>query len=187
MQKRIAIDLDNTVFDVAKDYRAVIESYNCTYVPPVSYDVYKNGYPQEIANALRKWLDSDAIYKTCIFDTKIPDALNTIYKNPEYELLFVTERLAANHTQTLAQLHHAGILCDDNHLIHRIPKIDALKEYKINLCFDDAPHVVGDCIANNIDIVMISTKDTAYNHHLRGNVEYYPTLMLALQKRGLIK
>ena len=184
---RIALDLDNTVFNAAEEYRAVIESMNCKYVPPVSYDVYKNGYPTAVADALRKWLDSDAIYQTRIFDAKIPGALNTIYQNPDYELFFVTERLFKNHAQTLEQLAHAGIMCDDNRLIHRIPKIDALKEHKIDLCFDDAPHVVSDCLDNNIDVVMISTADTAYNHHLRGRAEHYPTLMLALQKRGLIK
>ena len=41
---RIAIDLDNTVFDTAAKYRAVVEAHDGKYTPPVSYDVYKNGY-----------------------------------------------------------------------------------------------------------------------------------------------
>ena len=76
---------------------------------------------------------------------------------------------------------------DDSRLIHSKPKLTALKEHKIDLCFDDAPHVVSDCVANNIDVVMISNYDTAYNHHLRKSVENYQDLIIALQKRGFIK
>ena len=187
MQKRIAIDLDNTVFDTTAAYRAVIESHGCKYVPPVSYDVYKNGYPTAVADALRAMLDSDAVHQTRVFDKNIPNILNSIYENPECELFYITERLVSDHMPTWQQLRGANIICADNRLVHSKPKIDALKRHKINLCFDDAPHVVSDCLANNIDVVMISNDDTAYNHHLRGHVEYYPDLMTALKKRGLVK
>ena len=184
---RIAIDLDNTVFNTAAVYRAIIEAHNCKYVPPVSYDVYKNGYPVVVADALRNMLDSDAVHQTQLFDKNIPAILNSIYGNPKHNLFYITERLISDHIPTWNQLNNASIICEDTHLVHSKPKIDALKEHKIDLCFDDAPHVVADCIANNIDVVMISNYDTAYNHHLRGRVEYYPDLMTALKQRGLVK
>jgi hypothetical protein len=84
-------------------------------------------------------------------------------------------------------LKRAGIIFQDSRLIHSKPKLDALKEYKIDLCFDDAPHVISDCIANNIDVVMISNDDTPYNHHLRDSVEHYSDLMTALKRRGFIE
>jgi hypothetical protein len=186
MAIRISVDLDNTVFNMAEKYRAVIESFHEKYVPPVSYDVYKNGYSVAVADALHELLNSDQIYKTRVFDNRIPKVLNSIYNNPKYDLFYVTERLIKNHLDTLGQLEHSGIICEDNHLVHRIPKLDALKEYEIQLCFDDAPHVVSDCLENNIDVVMISNPDTAYNHHLCEHVEHYPDLMTALIKRGII-
>ena len=179
---RISIDLDNTVFNLAELYRQIIESHKCTYVAPKSYDVYENGYPTTIADALYDMITSDAVHHTRVFDTKIPDILNSIYKNPKHELFYITERLVSERIPTIQQLQRANIICDDNHLIHGKPKIDILKEHKIDLCFDDAPHVVSDCIANNIGVVMISNDDTAYNHHLRGTVEHYPTLIQALEQ-----
>ncbi len=184
---RIAIDLDNTVFDTAAKYRAVVEAHDGKYTPPVSYDVYKNGYSVAAAAALHDLLHSDELYKATVFDQNVPDLLNNLYNGTQHDLFYITERLLNQHTPTLLQMRRAGIICDDTKLVHRMPKIDALKEYKIDLCFDDAPHVVSDCITNNIDVVMISNYDTAYNHYLRESVEYYADLATALKKRGIIE
>lgn len=183
MRKRISMDLDNTIFNLAEKYRAVIESHNFPYVPPTSYNVYKNGYPKEIADALYDMLRwSDEIYKTRVFDARIPATLNAIYNDSRYCLFYITER--DPDVWNLQQLHDAGIVCPESRLIHCVPKIDALKKYKIDLCFDDSPNVVSGCLDSNIDVVMISNADTAYNHHLRGRVENYPDLMTALIRRG---
>ncbi|MBO4480691.1 MAG: hypothetical protein J5742_03670 [Alphaproteobacteria bacterium] len=184
MQTRIAIDLDNTIFNLAEKYRATIEKLNCRYTPPVSYDVYQNSYPEPVADALYDMLHSDAIYSTSLFDGQIPAALNTIYNDPKYMLFYITERPDGD---DWGQLKNAGIICDKTRVVNCTPKINALKKHNIDLCFDDSPSVVASCLDNNIDIVMISNEDTAYNHHLRGRTEYYPTLMMALKKRGVIK
>ena len=178
------MDLDNTIFNVAEKYRAVVESHNYKYTPPISYDVYKNSYPKHIADALKQMLFSDEIYKTNVFDPKIPEILNTIYNNPKYMLYYITERPNGD---DWAQLNRAGIICDRARVINYTPKIQALKQCCIDLCFDDSPSVVADCLENNIDVVMISNPDTAYNHHLRGRVEYYPDLVTALIQRNIIK
>lgn len=184
MQTRIAIDLDNTIFNVAEKYRAVIESYNCEYNPPVSYDVYKNGYPMAVADALNQMLHSDAIYHTRLFDSEIPTILNAIYNNPAYMLFYITERPDGD---DWTQLRRAGIICDRTRVVNHTPKIEALKRHNINICFDDSPGVVAACLENNIDVVMISNYDTAYNHHLRGRTEYCPDLITALRQRNIIK
>ena len=186
MRMRIAVDLDNTIFNTAEKYRSVIEAHGCIYTPPVSYNIYNNGYPTHVADALRDMLESDEIYKTHVLDERIPMALNAIYNNPKYMLFYVTER-DLSYGRDLQQLNGAGIQCGKYRLLNSRPKIDALKRYGIKLCFDDAPHVVSDCLENNIDIVMISNADTAYNHHLRGAVEYYPDFMTALTQRGMIQ
>ncbi len=184
MQTRIAIDLDNTVFNVAEKYRAIIESHNCEYVPPISYDVYKNGYPMDVADALWQMLHSDAIYNTRLFDSEIPAILNAIYTNPEYMLFFITERPDGDDWE---QLKRAGIICDRAHVVNHAPKIEALKQHNIDICFDDSPSVVAACLDNNIDIMMISNYDTAYNHHLRTRTKHYPDLVTALRSCGIIK
>ncbi|MBO7509524.1 MAG: hypothetical protein J6T57_04595 [Alphaproteobacteria bacterium] len=187
MPIRISIDLDNTVFNVAEKYRDIVLHYDGTYTAPICYDVYKNGYSRAAADALLRMFNSDAVYQTRVFDERIPNILNLLYKNPQYELFYITERGPEKHIPTLGQLHRAGIICEDSHLVHRIPKVDALREYNIALCFDDAPHVVSDCIENNIGVVMISNEHMAYNHHLRTRVENYPDLMTAIMQRGLVK
>ena len=186
MRKRISIDLDNTIFDMATEYRAIIESHGCKYRSPVSYNVYNCGYPTHVADALCEMFQSDTVYNTRVFDEKLPGALNAIYQDPRYMLFYITER-DLSHGRDKTQLNNAGIICDDFRLINYSPKVEILKKYKINLCFDDAPHVVAGCLENNIDVVMISNDDTAYNHHLRSQVEHYPNLMMALKKRGLAK
>lgn len=184
MQKRIAIDLDNTIFNVAEKYRAVIESHNCKYTPPISYDVYNNGYPMVVADALNQMLHSDVIYNTRLFNSEIPAILNAIYNNPAYMLFYITERPDGD---DWGQLRRAGIICDRARVVNHTPKIEALKQHNINLCFDDSPSVVAACLDNNIDVVMISNYDTAYNHHLRERTSYCPDLKTAFRLRGLIK
>lgn len=187
MTMRIALDLDNTIFDTTSVYRALIESCNCKYRPLVSYNPHENGYPTEVVRALENLFYSDDLCNAGVIDARIPPILNTLTKNPQYELFYITERDQSQHIPSYNQLKRAGIVCKDSQLIHSKPKLAALREYKIDLCFDDAPHVVSDCIANNIDVVMISNYDTAYNHHLREGVEHYQTLITALQKRGIVK
>lgn len=186
MSTRIAIDLDNTIFNLAEKYRAVVESHHCKYTPPISYDVYKCGYPTHVADALSEMLKSDAVYKTNVFDRRLPQILNSIYTDPKYMLFYITER-DFSHGCDLGQLMNAGIRCDVPRLVNYAPKIDILKRYKIDLCFDDAPHVVNGCVENNIDVVMISNEDTVYNHYLRGRVEHYPNLVTALMRRGMAR
>lgn len=187
MTTRIALDLDNTIFDTTSVFRALIESCNCEYRPLISYNLYENGYPIEVVHALENLFHSDELCNAGVIDARIPIMLNTLAKNPRYELFYITERDKSQHMPSYNQLRRAGIICKDTHLIHSKPKLSALREHKIDLCFDDAPHVVSDCVANNIDIVMISNYDTAYNHHLRESVENYQNLVTALQKRGIIK
>ncbi len=187
MTTRIALDLDNTIFDTTSVYRPLIESCNCEYRPLRSYNPYETGYPIEVVHVLENLFYSDELCNAGVFDARIPTILNSLTENPHYELFYITERPMAQHMPSYNQLKRAGIVFQDSHLIHSKPKLDALKEHKIDLCFDDAPHVVNDCIANNIDVVMISNYDTAYNHHLRDSVEHYPNLITAFKSRGLIK
>ena len=187
MTIRIALDLDNTIFDTTSVYRALIESCNCKYKPLVSYNPNENGYPAEVVRALENLFYSDDLCSAGVIDARIPTILNTLTKKPQYELFYITERPTSQHMPSHNQLQRAGIIFEDSHLIHSKPKLTALREHKIDLCFDDAPHVVSDCMANNIDVVMISNYDTAYNHHLRESVENYQDLIIALQKRGFIK
>ena len=179
----ISVDLDNTIFDLAHLYKAICNRHKVQYVAPISWDVYES-YPKCVADDLMVAFESDIMYKNPILDKRIPATLNAIYKNPHIKLYYITERPIGNDRW---QLNNAGILCDHNQIINCTPKIHALKKYGVTLCFDDSPQIILDCIENNIDVVMISNEDTAYNHHLRGRVEHYPNLVTALTRRGMIR
>lgn len=181
MKMRLAIDLDNTIFDLAWLYKDICARHNVKYVSPTSWDIYES-YPRAVADDLMTAFNSDAICHTPILNAKIPGILNALYTNPDYMVYYITER---PNGRDIWQLNNAGIICDPENMINCKPKIDALKEYRVDLCFDDSPQIVQDCIDNNIDVVMISNQDTAYNHHLRGHVENYPDLITALSKRGI--
>ena len=120
-------------------------------------------------------------------NTKIPELLNRMATRDDIEIYFITERPIATADMDVRQLQNAGIICDKKQVVNHKPKIEALSKYNIDLCFDDSPNIVCDCIANNIDIVMISNPDTPYNHHLRDQVEHYPDLVTALTRRNIIK
>ena len=186
MTLRIAIDLDNTVFDTARMIRGICAMHNVDFNNIKSYDVYQC-VPKNVADEIMGAFNSPELRDMPVLNQEIPKTLNRIARCANTTVYFITERPVATADMDINQLRRAGIACDKNNIVHCKPKIAALCEYNINLCFDDSPQIVLDCIEHNIDVVMISNDDTPYNHHLRGHVEHYPDLMTALGARGIIK
>lgn len=186
MPMRIAIDLDNTVFDTTRMIRNICMLNNVDFNAMTIYDVYQC-FPQNVADQIMDAFDSPELRDMPVLNKKIPETLNKIATYQDTEIYFITERPMATADMDIKQLENAGIIFNPHNVVHCKPKIGALCDYGINLCFDDSPNIVCDCIKNNIDVVMISNEDTPYNHHLRGQVENYPDLMTALIKRGVIK
>ena len=186
MQTRISMDLDNTVFDTARMIRGICVRNNVNFGDLTSYDPYQC-VPRHVADEIIAAFDSMELRDMPVLHKKIPEALNQMATRDNIKLYFITERPIATANMDICQLKRAGIMCDQSQIVNYKPKIDALRNYGINLCFDDSPIVVADCLKNNIDVVMISNDDTAYNHHLRGRVEHYPDLISALIARDIIQ
>lgn len=184
MTLKIAIDLDNTVFNTAIMIRDICARNGVNYYGFNSYDVYKCA-PKHVADEIMGAFDTPGLRNMPVLNKKIPEILNQMAERDDITIYFITERPVATAEMDIGQLKRAGIICDKSKVVNHKPKIDALRNYNINLCFDDSPNVVADCLANHIDIVMISNKDTPYNHHLRNQVEYYANLVDALKSRGL--
>lgn len=182
---RIAIDLDNTVFDTTRMIRDICTRHGVDFNMMNIYDVYQC-FPKNVADEIMHAFDSPELRNMPVLNKKIPQTLNCIINRPDTDIYFITERPIATADMDIGQLERAKIKCDKNKIVNYKPKIDALRNYGINLCFDDSPIVVADCLAHNIDVAMISNEDTPYNHHLRDRVEFYPDLMTALTKRGII-
>ena len=182
---RIAIDLDNTVFDTARVIRGICERHNVDFDAFTSYDPYQC-VPKNVADEIMGAFDSPELRNIPVVNAQIPELLNRIIARDDTEIYFITERPIAMSDMDVKQLQNAGIVCDKTQIVNHKPKIEALRKYNIDLCFDDSPNVVQDCITNNIDIVMISNPDTPYNHHMRVHVENYPDLATALIKHEII-
>lgn len=182
---RIAIDLDNTVFDTTRMIRDICTRHGVDFNMMNIYDVYQC-FPKNVADEIMHAFDSPELRKMPVLNKKIPQTLNCIINRPDTDVYFITERPTETAAMDIEQLKNAGIIFNPHNIVHCKPKIGALCNYGINLCFDDSPNIVCDCIKHSIDVVMISNKDTPYNHQLRERVEYYPDLMTALTKRGII-
>lgn len=186
MTLKIAIDLDNTVFDTARMIRDICARSGVDFDLLTSYDPYQC-VPEHVADEIMAAFDSVELRDMPVLHKRIPKTLNMIMARPDTDVYFITERPIATANMDIGQLKRAGIKCDKNQVVNYKPKINALRNYGINLCFDDSPLVVADCLANGIDVAMISNPDTPYNHHLRGRVKHYPDLIRALVACGIVK
>ena len=186
MTLKIAIDLDNTVFNTAIMIRDICARNGVDFNLLTSYDPYEC-VPKHVADEIMGAFDSPELRKIPVAKAQIPELLNQMATRDDIEMYFITERPIAMSDMDVRQIQNAGIICNKKQVVNHKPKIEALCKYGIDLCFDDSPNIVCDCIANNIDIVMISNPDTPYNHHLRDRVEYYPDLVTALTRRNIIK
>ena len=186
MTLKIAIDLDNTVFNTAIMVRDICVRNGVDFGILTSYDPYQC-VPRHVADEIIAAFDSIELHNMPVLNKKIPEILNQIMTRPDMEIYFITERPIATIDMDIGQLNRAGIMCTRTQIVHCKPKIKALCNYGIRLCFDDSPNVVTDCVANNIDIVMISNNDTPYNHQLRKHVKHCPDLVTALARCGITK
>lgn len=182
---RVSFDLDNTIFNLNELYEQACAKHNYKYYPPTSWDMFKC-YPTEVAQELYNMFRTDAIYHTSLLHKELPYALNSLYKHENFKPYFITERSIIQPDKDRKQLTDAGIICNPDRIVDHHPKIESLKQYQTELHFDDSPKVIQDCIENHIDCIMISNDNTPYNHSMRKYVQHYPSLMIALQQRGLI-
>lgn len=185
-KKKITFDLDSVIFDIKPLYKTAFRRAGVPYQKPTSW-ILKEAYNNEtVINNLLDLFGDDMLYQMPLLDKNIPYILNNLLKNPEYEILFVTERMHKQPAKTFDQLRGAGINCSYNQVVDQVGlKSDILKDLKTTMHFDDGPLVVAGCLDKGVPVTMISNNDTLYNHHLRNRVQYYDTLHRALIATGV--
>ena len=187
-KKKLTFDLDNVIFDMKPLYQTAFHRAGAPYEKPTSW-ILNEAYSNEtVVNNLLELFGDDMLYQMPLLDKNIPYILNSLLKNPEYDILFVTERMHKQPAKTFNQLRGAGINCSYNQVVDKQGlKSDILKELKTDMHFDDGPLVVGGCLDKGVPVTMISNNNTLYNHHLRGRVQYYDNLHRALIAQGIYK
>lgn len=185
-KKKITFDLDSVIFDIKPLYKTAFRRAGVPYQKPTSW-ILKEAYNNEtVVNNLLELFGDDMLYQMPLLDKNIPYILNNLMKNPEYDILFVTERMHKQPAKTFGQLRGAGINCSYNQVVDQVGlKSDILKDLKTTMHFDDGPLVVAGCLDKGVPVTMISNNDTLYNHHLRNRVQYYDTLHRALIATGV--
>lgn len=184
---KVTFDLDNVIFDMRPIYDMAFKRAGVPFEKPTSYDIDEI-YNETVCANLRELWGDDILYTMRVMDKNIPYILNGLMKQPNTEVIFVTERMYKQPEKTLMQLQNAGINCTIDQVCDKHGlKSDILKELKTDLHFDDSPYVVNGCLKKQVPVVMISNNFTLYNHFLRSRVQHYKTLHQALIKTGLYK
>lgn len=187
-KKKITFDLDSVIFDIKPLYKTAFRRAGVPYQKPTSWNLNEAYNNETVINNLLELFGDDMLYQMPLLDKNIPYILNNLMKNPEYDILFVTERMHKQPAKTFDQLRGAGINCSYNQVVDQVGlKSDILKDLKTTMHFDDGPLVVAGCLDKDVPVTMISNNDTLYNHHLRNRVQYYDTLHRALIATGVYK
>ena len=185
-KRKITFDLDNVIFDMKPLYKTAFRRAGAPYVKPTNWNLKECYDNPDVVNNLLELFGDDLLYTMPVLNKNIPYILNGLIANPEYEILFVTERKYKQPDKTFNQLRSAGINCRYNQVVDQDGlKSDILKELNPMMHFDDGPLVVAGCLDKGVPVTMISNNNTLYNHYLRSKVQYYDTLQRALIVNGI--
>jgi len=186
---KISFDLDDVIFDTQFLFESAFKEYGKTF----SYDIYTDyslkNFDSNITNRLFDLFKDNLLYTMPLLDNRLPSILNSLMKQPDLKILFVTQRLLKQPFKSFKQLRNAGIQCSFKQVYDKNgKKSDILKQINPDYHFDDSPNVISGCLEKNIPIVMISNDKTRYNHYLRKDPRlknYYPDLISALIDMGI--
>ena len=200
--KTIALDLDNTVFDLEPVYKLGFKDYpQYRYHYPTSWAVYEC-YPKPVADKILGYFKTIENYKTPLISKRYPLLIHNWQQ--KYDIKVITSRKTDSpdvwffgepvrrkeslaRVLTYEQIWDAGMFVriDNIIVVDGNSKMDAFKKEKIDLVIDDSPIVIEECIAEGIDHVMISTRKTPYNHYLRDKAIWARNLFEVAKIKGL--
>ena len=194
--KNIALDLDNTVFDLEPVYKMGFNDKK-DYYPPVSWAVYEC-YPRDIGERIIMGFRTLPGYSTPLINKKYPSLIadwdllynlkvvtsrQSIYPDVDY----MGKKISWAKFQTYNQLKTNNILIPIENIIvtDSHSKIKAFRDNKIDLVIDDGPVTIEECLDNKIDCVMISNEKTLYNHYLRSKTQWAKDLFDVAKMKSL--
>ena len=192
---KIAIDLDNTIFNVEQIYKNGFK--DLIYYPPQTWDLFKC-YPKKIALEIIESFKNGELYNCKPFYDDYPELIRDLrYK---YQVYYVTTRKSSldpvifNGKQipgviynTYKQLTYNGIKSElsDIKVTEFQDKVPEFRNLDINFVIDDSPLVIESCLNNNIDCAMVSDDNMKYNHYLRKKVLWGKNLHDIRRIKGL--
>ena len=185
MKKVLTFDLDNTIFDTTPVFIEAFKRHNKEFYPSSDFNV-RIAYPQDIAEEIIKLFSDDLWYNTSLLNDEVPYYINQL--NDIYKIYYVSARNGKPESESQKQLLRNNIRCNLEQII-RVSgnKIEALKNLKTTLHFDDSPHVIEACLKENINCHMISNEMMVYNHYLRNKVKHSKNLKEAIEIEKLLE
>lgn len=201
--KTIGLDLDNTIFNLEPLYKMGFKCFasKYKYIAPKDWDIFKC-YPIPVAFKILKLFGSEEVYKMPLLDERYPKLIEkwkhnynikilTSRKSNESDVYFFGDiyrkKVSWVRLKTYEQIYNTGLYIPMDDIIQTAThnKINELKENNIDLMIDDSPGVIENCLENNIDCVMISTKKTPYNHYLRKKTQWAKNLFEVAKMKQL--
>ena len=200
--RTISLDLDNTVFDLEPVYKLGFKSFpQYKYTIPTAWALYEC-YPKDVSDKILGYFRSIENYKTPLLDKRYPRLISkwqqkhnvkviTSRRSNEPDVLFRGEpqrrMISWVRYQTYEQIWNAGMSFPIDSIIdvNGHTKIETIKKEGVDLVIDDSPIVIEECLEAGIDCVMISTRKTPYNHHLRDKVQWARNLFEVAKMRQL--
>lgn len=179
----IGLDLDNCIFDTESLYKQAFVNTEYRYTLPTSWKVVEC-YPKQIADYLCKIFKSKAIYYTPLLNEKLPYTINHLKNYIDIKVLsarYNEDFNAQKASYDQLQRNRIHIPLEDI-IITKKSKINDIISNRIDIMFDDSPHIIKECLDNKVRCIMISNDRTLYNHYLRKYVENYTDLVYALNK-----
>ncbi len=170
--KKIAIDLDGVLVALkAVDIASVVLGYN--FKEQDNKDWGFSIFPEDLRQKVFQFFDDPFVM--CDHVKVIPgcqDKLEEWYQ-AGYELHVVTARRENIRQKTVEMVNMNFPQVTAVHFVgFDESKKQMLASIGPDLFIDDAPHNVLDALEIGLNVVMISNKYTAYNHHLRDKVKW---------------
>ena len=170
----ISFDLDSCLVNLSVPIKKLCKKLNFKYVPAKNWEM--TNYPDNIRKSL--------------FDMfKIPEIMCNLKPLP-FAKQIIKKLVKQGHTVTIITARYIRIkeeTIDYVQNMFKVPcfvvgqnksKLEIMKQVGTQIWIDDSPCQTLEYMNNGINCIMISTKDTVYNHYLRNKVEWYPNLKL---------
>ncbi|MBN2442324.1 MAG: hypothetical protein JXJ04_13300 [Spirochaetales bacterium] len=169
--KTIGIDLDETLVKLYPALKKIYSYNKIKYVPVKTLD--GKGIPDKVRIGIQEALKNPDVMCHLKLYPFVMEKLLYLKKVKKCKLVIVTSRHDDIKEQTLHWLHKRFPVVDDVIITPPLFKIkrDTLLKNKIDLWIDDNPIEIED-VMNDIPCIMISNRNTRYNHYLRHKVPF---------------
>lgn len=164
----IGVDLDGVLLDMNVIFKYAFLVNGKEFYSPTNWSM--DNYPEEVRRTIfEMFKSSDAMTKFLPFKHDIALIKDKFFQwaYNGNKIYIITSRDKDIENTTIDYLNETlGNVIDDIFVVQG-SKIPTIKTNDIDILIDDSPNNIKDCIANNIDYMMISDDTQLYNHMYR--------------------